>query len=51
MTVVVGSHVTAGVAEEEWVVSLGEYLTEDIDELEVRTVPDQPSGAYAAGRE
>ncbi|MGW6973923.1 immunity 49 family protein [Streptomyces sp. NPDC054952] len=34
MTVVVGSHVTAGVAEEEWVASLGEYLTEDIDELE-----------------
>lgn len=31
---VVGSHVTAGVAEEEWVASLGEYLTEDIDELE-----------------
>ncbi|MFF3428621.1 immunity 49 family protein [Streptomyces sp. NPDC002602] len=34
MTVVVGSHVTAGVVEEEWVVSLGEDLTEDIDELE-----------------
>ncbi|WP_329444154.1 immunity 49 family protein [Streptomyces sp. NBC_01426] len=34
MTVVVSRHFAAGVTEEEWVESLGEYLTEDIDELE-----------------
>ncbi|MFF3430548.1 immunity 49 family protein [Streptomyces sp. NPDC002602] len=34
MAVVVPRHFTAGIREEEWVETLGEYLTEDIDELE-----------------